>query len=70
MDLTPGAARELVAERTHVPGTEVPDSVPVTPRTRARTTRRETTLHETVPQRAEVVAERLREEYARPIMAA
>jgi len=70
LDLTPGAARELVAERTHVPGTEVPDSVPVTPRTRARTTRRETTLHETVPQRAEVVAERLREEYARPIMAA
>lgn len=70
LNLTPGAARELVAERTHVPGTEVPDTVPVTPRTRIRTTRRETTLHETAPRRAALVAERLRRDYARPAVAA
>ena len=70
LNLTPGAARELVAERTHVPGTEVPDTVPVTPRTRVRTTRPETTLRETAPGRAEMMAERLRRDYARPAVAA
>lgn len=70
LDLTPGAARELVAARTHVAGTEVPDTVPVTPRTRTQTRVAEPTLQETAPQRAAVVAERLRKAYARPAVAA
>lgn len=70
LDLTPGSARELVAGSTHVPGTEVPDTVPATPRVRVRTTRAAPTRHETAPQKAVLAAERLRKAYARPAVAA
>ncbi|WP_084570165.1 serine/threonine-protein kinase [Nocardiopsis alba] len=70
LGLTPGAARELVAEHTHVNGTEVPDTVLDTPRTRKQTRVAEPVLQETVPRRAAVVAERLRKAYARPEVAA
>lgn len=69
--LTPGSARALVARRTHVAGTEVPDVVPAAPRTRVRSTRVETPAPEgTASNRANAVAERLRKAYARPPVAA
>ncbi|GAA1461800.1 serine/threonine protein kinase [Nocardiopsis exhalans] len=71
LGLTPGAARELVAEKTHVPGTEVNDTVPATAKPRARTIKAvSATLHETAPQKAALVAERLRRAYARRAAAA
>ncbi|MFD6949110.1 hypothetical protein A6A08_07040 [Nocardiopsis sp. TSRI0078] len=73
--LSAGSARRFVAERTHVPGTEVFDSVRRDEHERPRPTKPKASAPATAAtgtgaRRAEVVAERLRKAYARPATAA
>ncbi|MFD6095191.1 serine/threonine-protein kinase [Nocardiopsis flavescens] len=69
LGLTPGGARRLVAERTHIPGVEIPDVAGREPQER----RRERAAAAAAPtragtgiRRAAAVADRLRRGYARP----